>query len=86
MGTRHENTVTKEGAHGTLYLYEIRYTDSDDEGCSVFTTRKWAYDMSHLYDRWYEGDCDGWKIVSVKRVAEAGIQAHKSELHQNPLF
>lgn len=78
---RRRNTVTKEGEYGTLYLYEIHYTDSDDPGCPVFTTRKWGYDLNHVYDKWYAGDCDGWKIVSIKRVAEAGIQADKAELH-----
>lgn len=74
------NAVTKQGKYGTLYLYEIVYTDLDDPCCPDFTTRMWGYDAEHVQERFYNTDDPDWRIKSLKRVPEAGIMADKAEL------
>lgn len=61
--------VSKPGRYGTLYLFELEYTDSADGGCPVFKTRKWAYDTDAVYLAWDDSlNSEGWTLLGVKRV------------------
>lgn len=54
---------TKQGAHGTLYLYAVPYRDFDPDG-DRGTVRIWAYDAEHAVEKFYDspdGDT-GWEV------------------------
>jgi len=60
--------VQKDGKHGTLYRYEIKYRDESDDS-PTFTTHTWAYNYEHAEINFAEGpDSDGWEICSISRV------------------
>jgi len=62
-------TQTMKGPHGTLYRYQIIYTDLDP-ACPRFKWRCWAYDQEHaraLFDE-TGADPDDWRIISIKRI------------------
>jgi len=61
--------LTKPGRFGPLYLYRIAYRDKDDPSCPVFRWNAWAYSAEHAEDKFFEGDDDGWTIVSTVRVS-----------------
>ena len=72
--------ITKPGKHGTLYLYEIAYTDRPerDDGQPYYndTQRVWAYDLDHAVEKFYDAeDSDGWRATSITRVPEGGSPA-----------
>ena len=75
------NATTKPGQHGTLYLYEITYTDPSDDCIGELKQRMWAYNIEHALDRFYSAiDADGWKALHVARVpAEGGM--HRAVQH-----
>ena len=54
---------TKQGKHGILYLYRVKYQDdwdSDNRGIANY----WAYDSEHAIDRFYDVDDDsGWRPI-----------------------
>jgi hypothetical protein len=65
---------TKQGTHGTLYLYSLQYKDdveADDVGYEG-TWKTWAYDATDALDRFYGApDADGWVHTSEpQRVKE----------------
>jgi hypothetical protein len=64
------NAITKPGEHGTLYLYEIKYTDPSDSDCmGTMSQRVFAYNTEHALDKFYNSvDADGWKALSTSRV------------------
>lgn len=67
---------TKPGKYGTLYLYEIEYTDdTDPSGFGTDHVRYWAYDPEHAIDKWYnsaDGDC-GWRLLTIACVPESNL-------------
>lgn len=72
--------LTKEGRHGTLYRYEIEYSDEVNGNDLMFrsTWRCWAYDSEHAIDKFCEAeDGEGWRLISWRRLTE-GAQ------HRNP--
>jgi len=76
------NPTTKPGKHGTLYLYEIKYTDPSDEGMGEMSMRRWAYNLEHVEERFYEGPgSEGWQIISIARVPESGGM-HRAARHR----
>jgi len=57
---------TKQGEHGTLYLFRVIYCDTadqDNDGESLL----WAYDKEHAEERFYDTPDDGWRILSITR-------------------
>ena len=74
--------LSKPGKHGTLYLYEIVYTDPTDDCMGEMTQRLWAYNAEHLADRFYGAlDSDGWEMVRYARVpVEGGM--HRAAFHK----
>ena len=58
--------MPKPGKYGTLYRYEITYSD-DDPGAPVQTWRTWAYSIEDAIDRFYDSD-NGWRAPSVSRA------------------
>jgi hypothetical protein len=61
-------TPTKPGKHGTLYLYEIKYTD-DDPGFGENSWFTYAYNEDHAYERWQDSNVDvGFKFKSIGRA------------------
>jgi hypothetical protein len=71
--------VIRQGVHGTLYLYAVRYTDRGDEVCPEFVWTCWAYNLEHAEDKFYETE-EGWRILSLARVGE-GIDQHRAIRH-----
>lgn len=68
--------TAKAGKHGTLYLYEVTYTDPSDGGCGELTQRLWAYNLEHLQDRFYGAlDADWWKMLRAARVPAEGAMS-----------
>jgi hypothetical protein len=63
---------TKPGKYGTLYLYELEYTDGGDRGMGVLHSRVWRYSLEHVQDAFYEGSDGGWVLLSAARVPEEG--------------
>ena len=59
--------LTKSGAHGTLYRYELEYRGADP-GCPVFTQRVWAYNKESAVERFYEDADTGWVLLRLARV------------------
>lgn len=72
--------TTKPGAHGTLYLYEIIYTDPSEPGMGRMSTRMWAYNLEHVEQKFYDSG-DGWEIISIARVPEGGGSTHRAARH-----
>lgn len=73
--------VTKPGAHGTLYLYSITYTDTCDDAIGELTQRTWAYNIDHAVERFYGAvDADGWTALRVARVLD-GVSQHRAIQH-----
>lgn len=73
--------VTKPGAHGTLYLYAIVYTDAGDPGFGDHEFRVWAYNLEHAEDKFFSGeDSEGWKILEMYRVQQGRTQ-HRAPRH-----
>ena len=67
------NAHTKPGKYGTLYLYEITYTDSSDAGCGEMTARVWRYSLEHVVDAFDQShDSDGWNLLRAARVPLTG--------------
>lgn len=58
---------TKQGEHGTLYKFAVKYTDKYDGGFGEATVHYWAYDEEHALDRFYDND-EGFKHLSVQKV------------------
>lgn len=60
--------ISKEGQHGTLYLYRVHFNDYGH----VDSVRYWAYDAEHARVRFEDSSCeDGFEsavITSVERV------------------
>jgi hypothetical protein len=76
-------TMTKRGEYGTLYRYEITYTDPCDDGIGELTQRTWAYSIEHALDKFYgapDGDT-GWKALRIARMPESGSM-HRAVQHQ----
>jgi len=71
--------VTRQGAHGVLYRYAVRYTDATDPGCPEDVWHCWAYNLDHAEDKFYETD-EGWHILSLARVGE-GVSQHRAVRH-----
>lgn len=68
MSTAIRKPVTKQGAHGKLYLYAIRYRDTAEHD-NAHDCRLFGYNEEHVRERFDDSaDADGWEIVSVKRV------------------
>lgn len=62
--------LTKQGAHGKLYRYEIEYKDPDP-GCPVFEWRCWAYNSEHAIEKFYEGPEDNdWELLRIARMSD----------------
>ena len=59
-------TTTKQGEHGTLYLYRVKYRDVSDH-YNDGTCAYWAYDAEHALDRFYDSPDDGWEHVGIPR-------------------
>lgn len=73
--------VTKPGAHGTLYLYELTYTDESDPGIGELKQRMWAYSLEHVSDKFYTAeDADGWTLLRAARVPVSGGM-HRATQH-----
>ncbi len=51
-----------------LNKYQVRYTDSGDEGCPDFTCVIHAYNKEHAMDKFFDSDDDDWKVLSIKKV------------------
>lgn len=50
---------TKEGRHGTLYLWTIDYNDvPGPDGTYIGQWRTWAYNNEHAWDNWYDTNED----------------------------
>jgi hypothetical protein len=61
--------ITKPGQYGTLYLYEMSYTDPSDRVMfGVRQTRLFAYNEEHAVDKWVESEETGFELVAVKRA------------------
>lgn len=78
-------TVTKPGKYGTLFLYEIAYTDRPerDDGQPYYsgTQRTWAYSIEHAVEKFYNAeDADGWRATSIRRVPRSGLM-HRAPEH-----
>jgi len=75
--------TTKKGKHGTLYLYEIEYSDQDDPGCPIFVKRSWGYSKDHVAERWMESSSEdpGWKLISIATVPETGVIRSREKIH-----
>lgn len=74
--------LTKEGKYGTLYRYEITYSDAVNGNDAMFygTWRCWAYDSEHAIEKFTEGgDGEGWRLISWRRITE-GAQ-HRNPVH-----
>ena len=66
--------ITKNGVHGTMYKYAVRYQDEHDEHNNGLW-HCWAYDGEHAIEKFYTSeDADGWVVVGnptrVKRTNE----------------
>ena len=74
--------LTKPGRYGTLYRYRIMYRGTeDDPGQLDQPWHCWAYNLEHAEEKFYDcGDDDGWRIVSLARVSDAGSQ-HRAVQH-----
>lgn len=74
--------TTKQGKHGTLYLYELAYTDRDDDCCPEFTERVWRYSLEHVQFAWDESSrADGWTLLRAARVPKEGGM-HRATQHR----
>ncbi len=74
--------TTKPGKHGTLYLYELTYTDTSDPGMGESTTRLWAYNLEHVEDKFYGApDTDGWTLLRAARVPADSSSMHRATQH-----
>src|SRR5262245_22887872 len=62
--------TSKPGKHGTLYKYQIEYTDKSDPGAPIFEWNTFAYSIDHAADKFYDSDDTGWTILSIARVQE----------------
>ena len=60
--------LTAPGKHGTLYRFRVHYRDKGDECCPLLTWTCWAYNYDHCYEKFWDSDDDGWRVVSVERV------------------
>jgi hypothetical protein len=63
--------MTKPGQYGTLYLYEVTYSDDQRDGQPSYTgtQRVWRYSLEHVHDAFHDApDADGWYIVKASRV------------------
>lgn len=50
---------TKEGRHGTLYLWTIGYHDvPGPDGTYIGQWRTWAYNIDDAWERWYDNNED----------------------------
>lgn len=64
--------MTKPGRYGTLYRYELVYTDESDAGFGEMTTRLWAYSLDSAVESFYESD-EGWKLLRIAAVPANGL-------------
>lgn len=71
--------VTRQGAHGALYRYAVRYTDKRDPAFGEDVWHCWAYNLEHAEDKFFETD-EGWHILSLARVGE-GVSQHRVIRH-----
>jgi hypothetical protein len=44
--------MSKQGKHGTLYRWQVRYTAGD--GSPNFVWRTWAYSHEHAWENWHD--------------------------------
>jgi hypothetical protein len=62
---------TKKGRYGTLYHYRIKYQDDfPNPGYPDGSWSTWAYSEEHAEERFYSGDDQGWRVVSIERMRE----------------
>ena len=74
--------TTRPGKFGTLYLYELTYTDTSDSGMGELTCRLWAYNLEHAEDKFYGApDADGWTLLSAARVPADSSSMHRAVQH-----
>jgi hypothetical protein len=63
---------TKKGKYGTLWLYQIKFVDSQNPGLPPRTDRLWAYSGEHAAEKFYDSaEFQGYldlKILSMKTV------------------
>lgn len=76
-----ETYTSRQGTHGTLYLYEVKYTDTSDDGIGELSQRLWGYNTEHVEEKFYQAEDAGWKIISIARVPEGGGSMHRARKH-----
>ncbi len=60
--------TSKPGRYGTLFLFHVTYTCcADPDGFGRQRTSVWAYDSEDAEYR-FDGDEEGWLILSVTRA------------------
>jgi len=69
--------VKKQGEHGVLYKYAIRYTDSYNEWFGEGVWRTYAYNMEDALDKFYDED-DGFEAVSDPKRMKMGAARKRS--------
>lgn len=54
---------TKQGEHGTLYRYRMKYRDPNDPGFPESVWSCWAYNTIHAWELFHETADDGFEAV-----------------------
>lgn len=66
--------ASKQGKHGTLFLFECTYDMPFDSCVPTQKTRLWRYSAEHVHDAWfdtfagYDGGADAPRLLSTRKV------------------